>query len=96
MCVSGTYICILGTGHGEGFLYSDIDGVTRKNVSFQNKKSITLTMHNCMVWDMSTSPLHGVIASSASDGTVMVKPYSSTGYTANPKHKVRYVAIRIL
>lgn len=87
---SGTHVCISGTGHGSGFLFGDADGITRKNTTLHSKKSITLTMHNSLVWSIAVSPHHGIIASTGSDGSVMVKPYSSDEYAANPKHKVRY------
>jgi WD40 repeat protein len=87
--VSGTYICILGTGHGKEFLFGDIDGITRKNTAFSNKKSVTLTMHNSLIWSIAASPFHGIVASAGSDGSVMVKPFSSDKYALNPKHKVK-------
>jgi WD40 repeat protein len=85
---SGTYVCISGTGHETGFLFGDADGITRKNITLFSKKSVTLTMHNSLVWSIAVSPYHGIIASTGSDGSVMVKPYSSDEYIVNPKHKV--------
>lgn len=94
-CYSGTYICIAGTGHGSGFLFGDTDGITRKNISFQSKKSITLTMHSSLVWSIATNPFHGIVASAASDGTVMAKPYSNDNIKYNPKHKVNFTPVYI-
>lgn len=85
----GNYICVLGTGHGKEFLFSDIDGVTRKNSSFTSKFSFTLTMHNSIVWSMAASPYHGVIASVGSDGSVMVKTFSHDAFNIPPRHKVK-------
>ncbi|KAI7892019.1 WD40-repeat-containing domain protein [Mucor mucedo] len=83
-----TYICIAGTGHGSRFCFGDTDGISRINLTFQQKKSVTLTAHNCLIWSIATSPFHGIAATAASDGTLMVKPYSSEKIKFNPKHKL--------
>lgn len=61
------------------------------NTTFQGKKSITLTMHNSLVWSIATCPHHGILASAASNGSVMVKLYSNEEYKLNPKHKVSVI-----
>lgn len=81
-------MCIAGTGHSEQFIFGDTDGTTRTNVTFQNKCSVTLTMHNALIWSIATCPYHGIAATSASNGTVMVKLYANEEYILKPKHKV--------
>ncbi|KAI8083871.1 WD40-repeat-containing domain protein [Thamnidium elegans] len=83
-----TYICVAGTGHSAQFIFGDIDGTTRTNVTFKNKFSVVLTMHNALVWSIATSPHHGIAATSASNGTVRVKLYANEEYILKPKHKV--------
>lgn len=77
-----------GPGFGSGFLYGEIDGVVRKNMYFVGRKAVALTWHNSMIWQCAVSPHHGIMASVASNGTAMVKPFAHNDIVYTQSHRV--------
>lgn len=85
----GLYTCVAGIGHGVGFIYADSDGTARKTFGYDSKKKITLTVHNCLVYSLSTSPHHGILGSVSSNGSAKLKPFSNDKVNYTQRNKVQ-------
>ncbi|KAI8370866.1 WD40-repeat-containing domain protein [Choanephora cucurbitarum] len=82
-----TFTSISGTGHSYGFLFSEADGLVRRNLSYIARKAINLNAHSSHVWSISVSPHHGVMASVSSNGSAMVKMFAHDEIELTAKHK---------
>ncbi|KAI8386832.1 WD40-repeat-containing domain protein [Blakeslea trispora] len=82
-----TFTCISGTGHGYGFLFSEADGLVRRNLSYNTRKTINLNSHSSHVWSIAVSPHHGIMASVSSNGNAMVKTFVHDEIELTTKHK---------
>jgi hypothetical protein len=60
----------------------------KKNFNVGSRKGLSLSAHNSHVWDISSSPLHCIIASVGSNGTAMVKPFADEDLVYAQKDKV--------
>ncbi|RCH99100.1 hypothetical protein CU098_010494 [Rhizopus stolonifer] len=91
------FTCISGTGHNSGFLFSEADGMVRRNFGYDTKKSLNLTAHNGHVWAISVSPHHGIMASVSSNGNAMVKMFASDEVELTGRHKnLEYTLYRLM
>lgn len=52
------------------------------------RKAVALTWHNSMIWQCAVSPHHGIMASVASNGTAMVKPFAHNDIVYTQSHRV--------